>query len=100
MFLLLSEEGFGTKQSIGCIGMKINKNGCDYCKNGEFDEYIFPNYGLPPHRHNLSKTGSFIGSTVFTPEKIDEHMTIHEDGMCTYFCPTNGCPNSKAMRTK
>jgi hypothetical protein len=28
-------------------------------------------YGLAPHRHDLSKTGSFIGSTVFETDRED-----------------------------
>lgn len=44
---------------------------CEYCTDGNPDESeakcVFPYYGLAPHRHDLTITGSIIGSTVINP---------------------------------
>jgi len=37
--------------------------GCKFCTDPD-GENCFPHYGLRPHNHDLSKTGSFVGSTV------------------------------------
>jgi len=46
-------------------------------------------YGVAPHTHDLSRTGSFIGSTVLKP-KIEYPPNFHEDPECegcgTYIC--------------
>ena len=40
---------------------------CDHCDDGQ-GQCLYPYYGMAPHRHDLSKTGSFIGSTVVDPK--------------------------------
>jgi hypothetical protein len=41
--------------------------GCKYCTD-EDGQCCFPYYGLRPHTHDLSKTGSFLDSTVIDEE--------------------------------
>ena len=58
------------------------------CENQECD--LFPHYGLAPHKHDLSKTGSFIGSTVVIDKKDWPKNFIEDEsepGMGTYYCP-------------
>jgi len=67
---------------------------CKHCCDG----YFLPIYGIAPHSHDLSKTGSFIGSTVFgSKEKWpDNFVPEDEEGMTgVYYCPEEGCPNHK-----
>ena len=44
---------------------------CEHCTDGNPNEAeatcVYPYYGLAPHRHDLSRTGSIIGSTVIEP---------------------------------
>lgn len=51
---------------------------------------MYPYYGVAPHTHDLSKTGSFIGSTVYVPKKNwpnNFHEDPEEPGLGTYTCP-------------
>jgi hypothetical protein len=41
---------------------------CEFCKDPDDSECCFPTYGVAPHTHDMSKTGSVIGSTVILPE--------------------------------
>ncbi len=45
--------------------MKLNDsiNCCDCCNDGD-GHCVYPYYGLAPRKHDLSKTGSILGSTV------------------------------------
>lgn len=46
-------------------------------------------YGVAPHRHDMQKTGSIIGSTVLLPKEEWPHnfRPDREDPSCgTYFC--------------
>ena len=66
---------------------------CLRCDDGE-GGCMFPIYGLAPHGHDLSRTGSIIGSTVTLPrEKWPENFHEDEDepglGMFTH-CPVCG----------
>jgi len=68
---------------------------CKHCDDGE-GGCCYPYYGLRPHTHDLSKTGSFIGSTVidrndhlpdnFTPDPDDPTGDV---GIYTH-CPKCG----------
>ena len=40
---------------------------CDHCNNGDGDS-VYPYYGLAPHKHDMTITGSVIGSTVVDKE--------------------------------
>lgn len=80
--------------------IKIYSNGCDWCLDSD-GLACLPEIGIAPHTHDISKTGSAIGSTIFTPDKINEsYMTLHDDGMVTYYCITEGCPNSKKRQNE
>lgn len=39
----------------------------DKCVNPSCD--AFPYYGMAPHKHDFSKTGNWVGSTIVMPEK-------------------------------
>ena len=59
-----------------------------------YDGYFFPHYGMAPHSHNLSKTGSFIGSTEIKdkPEWPDNFIEDKDaEGCGTYWCPNKKC---------
>ena len=68
---------------------------CDFCDDRE-GGCCFPHYGLAPHWHDLSKTGSILGSTVIDPketwpENFDEDPEA--PGLGTYaHCPKCGAP--------
>jgi hypothetical protein len=52
----------------------------------------YPTYGIAPHIHDLSKTGSFIGSTKIKPKSewppnFVEDTAPGEEGMGVYYCP-------------
>lgn len=58
------------------------------CKNEDCD--LFPYYGVGPHQHDLSVTGSFIGSTKIDPkEKWPKNFVEdrEEPGCGTWYCP-------------
>lgn len=40
---------------------------CEFCSDPD-GECCFPYYGVAPHTHDLSRTGSVIGSTAILPE--------------------------------
>lgn len=71
-----------------------DKKGCEHCL-GPDGECCYPYYGLAPHKHDLTKTGSMIGSTVFTDEPPpDNFVKDSEDptgqtGVYAY-CPECG----------
>lgn len=52
--------------------------GCKFCTDEE-GYCCFPYYGLAPHKHDLRKTGSLIGSTVFTNEPLPENFEPDPD---------------------
>lgn len=61
---------------------------------------MFPNYGLAPHKHDLS-SGSFIGSTRVEPEEKWPKNFIEDPGCkgCgVYYCPEclEGLPENEA----
>lgn len=59
---------------------------CEICRDGE----LYPMYGVGPHSHDMSKTGSYIGSIVIEP-KSEWPPNFHEDpeapGCGTWCCP-------------
>lgn len=66
---------------------------CRECADG----YFYPMYGVAPHRHNLRRTGSFIGSTeVLSKDKWPKNFIEDEEapGCGTYYCPNPDCENS------
>lgn len=59
---------------------------CKTCCDGEYYSY----YGLAPHKHNLNKTGSIIGSTEIEPDdKWPDNFSEDPDapGCGVYSCP-------------
>jgi hypothetical protein len=69
--------------------------GCDHCTDPN-GECCYPYYGLRPHHHDLSHTGSFIGSTVIDwMEPLPKNFEPDPDdpAMGTYtHCPHCGSP--------
>ena len=66
---------------------------CRECADG----YFYPQYGVAPHRHNLMRTGSLIGSTeVLTKDKWPDNFIEDKDapGCGTFYCPNPDCKNS------
>ncbi len=60
-------------------------------KNPE-GECPYPYYGLAPHKHDLSITGSFVGSTVFTgdiPDNFEPDPDCEDNTHGVYHCPYN-----------
>jgi hypothetical protein len=53
--------------------------GCKFCTDKD-GNCCYPYYGLGPHKHDLSKTGSFIGSTVFIDEPTPKNFSPDSDG--------------------
>lgn len=49
--------------TFGDVGDEL----CEDCWYEYYDEVDGSYYGLAPHHHDLSITGSFIGSTIFDP---------------------------------
>ncbi len=66
---------------------------CNHCIDPDGDN-CYPYYGLKPHTHDLSKTGSLIGSTIFDKEeKLPDNFQPDSEcpGMGTYlYCPYCG----------
>lgn len=66
--------------------MSEPKYNCETCGDGEY----YPIYGVGPHRHDMSRTGSIIGSTVHLPGE-EWPSNYHEDpdapGCGTWTCP-------------
>ena len=59
---------------------------CNTCLDGE----IYPYYGLAPHKHDMTKTGSIIGSTVIDPESewpSNFHPDAEDSGAGVWTCP-------------
>jgi len=77
-----------------------NEVGCELCLdvNGEL---CCPWYGLPPHRHDFTRTGSFIGSTVVLDVPENENFELLNDGMAIYYCinPKCDCSQEKYKKT-
>lgn len=73
---------------------------CDHCgaDGDDVSECIYPYYGVAPHKHDLSKTGSYIGSTVVLPESEwpDNFSPDFEDPSCGIYthCPKCGAAGS------
>jgi len=67
------------------------KKGCNHCIDP--DGFLcYPIYGLGPHKHDLSKTGTFIGSTVMTEDKPNNFRESKEEpGMGLWYCPNVEC---------
>ena len=42
---------------------------CKSCGHGTDDGCVYPYFGVAPHRHDLTRTGSFVGSTVIEPRE-------------------------------
>lgn len=67
--------------------------GCKYCTD-EDGICMYPSYGVAPHRHDLKRTGSIIGSTVLLPKnKWPDNFVEDKDcpGLGTYtYCPECG----------
>lgn len=68
--------------TYGDVGSEL----CETCWYDMLDVELDCWYGVASHVHDLSKTGSFIGSTVLTPLPApDEHGVYAVDGL--YFVP-------------
>lgn len=66
---------------------------CRECADG----YFYPMYGVAPHRHNLMRTGSLIGSTeVLSKDQWPENFIEDKEapGCGTFYCPNPECKNS------
>ncbi len=51
---------------------------------------MYPVYGVAPHKHDLGKTGSIIGSTVVQPKETWPENFVEDKespGCGTYYCP-------------
>lgn len=72
------------------------KDFCEHCMNPDFPEdgCSFPDYGVAPHVHDFSATGSWIGSTRLLPrEQWPSNFVEDPDapGLGTYtHCPMCG----------
>ncbi len=56
------------------------------------DHSAYPLYGMAPHRHDMQRTGSYIGSTVTDPPESWPANFCEDEpgaGMGMWFCP--GC---------
>ena len=67
---------------------------CEKCQD-ESGSCVYPYYGLAPHTHNLSKTGSVIGSTEINskdtwPENFDEDPECAGAGTYTHCLSCGG----------
>ena len=61
---------------------------CKICCDGIY----YPVYGVAPHKHNLRKTGSFIGSTEILPkDEWPENYVDYDDGCGVYYCENPEC---------
>jgi hypothetical protein len=64
---------------------------CKVC----YDGYFYPDYGVAPHKHDFTKTGSFIGSTELLPK--DQYPDNYDDvdkGWGIYYCTNPNCKNN------
>ena len=70
--------------------------GCEHCLDPDGDN-VYPYYGLRPHGHDLSKTGSFIGSTVFDDGPLPDNFEPDKetDGQCGTYTHCPHCGNKK-----
>lgn len=73
---------------------------CEHCNDGD-GNCAYPWYGLAPHGHDLSKTGSIIGSTVIDdtdtwPANFEEDSEAPGCGTYAY-CPECGRPNDEKL---
>ncbi len=41
---------------------------CEFCDDGS-GKSVYPYYGVAPHKHDTTRTGSIIGSTVIDPKE-------------------------------
>jgi len=61
-----------------------------------YDGYYYPSYGVAPHWHDITKTGSLIGSTeLYDKKEWPENYDDVDDGCGVYYCPNKNCENSK-----
>jgi hypothetical protein len=64
---------------------------CKDCLDG----YYYPQYGIAPHRHNIMKTGSFVGSTELKDEsEWPDNYNDVDDGQGVWYCPNIECKNN------
>lgn len=67
---------------------KVSK--CKTC----YDGYIYPQYGMAPHKHDLKITGNIIGSTVLDKRKEWPKYFV-EDKNCPgcgmWYCSNKNC---------
>lgn len=70
---------------------------CKICCDGIY----YPNYGVAPHVHDLSITGSFIGSTkIIDKKEWPENYDDCDNGCGVYYCEDSKCYNSKENSLK
>ena len=79
------------------------KAGCDHCTDPD-GVCCYPTYGMAPHMHDMNKTGSAIGSTVFLPrsewpDNFDPDPDAEGCGTWTH-CPKCGAPDHQDLFEK
>jgi len=80
-------------------GYIITPKGCDHCLDPD-GQPCCPWVGVTPHRHKLTDIGDghSMLHTIEDDSLFDETcMEMTKGGECIYYCPTEGCPNSKAL---
>ena len=86
------DEILNLNLQIGDKGQAV-KIGCEHCIDPTGDS-CYPYYALKPHRHDLDKTGSFIGSTIMEDNiELPNNFKIDPDNsdFGTYmYCPKCG----------
>lgn len=71
---------------------------CNFCKE---NPDIYPYYGVAPHIHDLTKTGSIIGSTVLLNKKdYPDNYDDVDNGCGIYYCENKECENSKEQQNE
>ena len=65
---------------------------CERCADPEDGSSCYPVYGLGPHTHDISRTGSVVGSTVMSEQEGVDGFTPDPDepGTGTWWCPACG----------
>lgn len=79
------------------------KAGCEHCTDPD-GVCCYPTYGMAPHTHDMNKTGSAIGSTVFLPrsewpDNFDPDPDAEGCGTWTH-CPKCGAPDHQDLFEK
>lgn len=95
--------------------MKTRIVPCEHCTDGNPDESeatcVYPYFGVAPHKHDLTITGSIIGSTVINPKETwpanfspeyeeGDDITKPIPGLCGVYthCLNCGEPDRKPLK--